>query len=126
MDRGPQPVGMQAVAAGVDGGDEQLPRERDRSLLEVVTEGEVAAHLEERGVARRLADLVDVEEAHTLLHADRALPRRWLLTEEVLLERRHARDREQRRRIVGDQRCRRHHSMAALFEATQPAATDLR
>ena len=52
---------------------------RDRLLLEVVAEGEVAVHLEERRVPRGLADLLDVEGAHALLHAGRPRPRRGLL-----------------------------------------------
>jgi hypothetical protein len=67
----------------------------DRTFLEVVAEGEVARHLEERVVAGGLADLVDVAGAHALLHAGRALVRRRLLTEEVRLELHHPRVDEQ-------------------------------
>ncbi|MDX6361473.1 MAG: alanyl-tRNA synthetase [Streptomyces sp.] len=100
----PETIGVDRVAAGLPRRGQQLPGERDHRLLEVVAEGEVAAHLEERRVARCLADLIDVEEPHTLLHARRAGPRRRLLAEEVRQERLHAGDGEQRRRVIGDQR----------------------
>jgi hypothetical protein len=61
-----QAVGIEAVDAG-----QELPRPGDRVGLEVVAEREVAEHLEERVVARRLADLVEVvllaAGAHALL-----------------------------------------------------------
>ena len=50
VDGRPDLVGIQAVTTlGLRGGD-QLPREGDGTFLEVVTEGEVAVHLEERPV----------------------------------------------------------------------------
>ena len=59
---------------------EQLPREGDRVGLEVVAEREVAEHLEERVVARRVADVVEVvvlaAGAHALLRGGRARVRR--------------------------------------------------
>src|SRR5262249_28230199 len=51
----------------------QLPGERDRALLEVVAEREVAVHLEERAVPAGLSYLVDVRRAVALLHAGRPL-----------------------------------------------------
>ena len=54
---------------------QQLPRVGDRVLLEVVAEGEVAQHLEERVVAERGADVVEVvvlaADAHALLRGRR-------------------------------------------------------
>ena len=82
---------------------EQLPREGDRSLLEVVTEGKVARHLEERCVAGRLADLLDVEGPHTLLDTSRARIGRRCLAEEVGLEGHHAGVDEEQRRVVEQQ-----------------------
>src|SRR5690606_14149561 len=78
-DRDPDLVRVEAVTTLGLGRRDEVPRVGDRAFLEVVAEREVAVHLEERAVARRLADLVDVEGAHTLLHARRALPRRGLL-----------------------------------------------
>ena len=55
---------------------EELPGERDRVLLEVVAEGEVAEHLEERVVARGDADVLEVvvlaADADALLARGRA------------------------------------------------------
>ena len=59
--------------SSTESGD-QLPGELDRALLEVVAEGEVAVHLEERAVPGGLADLLDVQGAHALLHAGGARP----------------------------------------------------
>ena len=39
---------------------DQVPGELDRALLEIVAEREVAEHLEEGVVARRVADIVEV------------------------------------------------------------------
>jgi hypothetical protein len=39
---------------------EQLPGELDRVLLEIVAEGEIAEHLEERVMPRGVADIVEV------------------------------------------------------------------
>src|SRR5581483_9143701 len=50
IDGRPQPGRVEAEAARLDAGGEQLPCERDRAFLEVVAEGEVPRHLEERVV----------------------------------------------------------------------------
>ena len=78
----------------------ELPRLLDGALLEVVAQGEVAEHLEERQVARGVADVLDVGRAEALLTGRQAVARRALLAEEVRLERVHARRREQDRRVV--------------------------
>ena len=105
--RDPEPVGVEAEHLGVE-----LPRPRDRLGLEVVAEAEVAEHLEEREVAVRAADVVEVvvlaAGAHALLHRDRPRVRRRLVADEVRLERHHARDGEQQRLVVRDQARRRH------------------
>src|SRR5262249_36796987 len=87
----------------------QLPRERDRALLEVVADREVAEHLEEREVPMRRADDVDVDRAKALLTARQARVRRLLLPEEVRLERVHPGGREQHAGIEqrGHERARR-------------------
>ena len=94
-DRDPDVVRVEAEAL-----QRQLPRELDRALLEVVADREVAEHLEERQVARRQADLVDVRRAEALLAARQPVVRRLLAALEVRLERVHARRGEQHRRIV--------------------------
>ena len=99
----PQLLGVEAVAALILRGGEQLPGVVDGLFLEVVAEGEVAEHLEEGAVAGGLADLVDVERAHALLVGGHALVGRGLLAEQVRDERHHAGDGEQRGRVRRDQ-----------------------
>ena len=98
----PQAVGVETQGLG-----DELPRVGNGLLFEVVAEAEVAQHLEERQVARRVADLVEVvvlaAGAHAFLHRDRPRPRRDLFAQEVGLERHHARDGEQQRRVVRDE-----------------------
>ena len=57
-----------------------LPRERDRFAFVVIAEREVAEHLEERAVAARPADVLDVAlgagDAQAALHRDGARRRR--------------------------------------------------
>ena len=121
----PEALGVQAEAAVLDRGRQQLPGHRDGRLLEVVAEGEVAAHLEEGAVADGLADLLDVRGADALLHRDDARARRGLLPQEVRDERDHAGHREQQRRIRRDERRRRHHAVPPGLEEGGPAAGDL-
>ncbi len=130
QDRRPQPVGLEAEAAVVDRLGDQVPAELDGAFLEVVAEGEVAAHLEERAVPGGLADVLDVGRAHALLHADRPWVRRGLLAEEVRLERHHAGVHEQQVRVVEEQRGRGHrpvrpHGLVVL-EVSHETAADLR
>ena len=74
------------------------------SLLEVVAKGEVAEHLEERVMAQRRADVVEVvvlaADAHALLRGGRARVGALLAAEEHVLELVHAGVREEQRRIV--------------------------
>ena len=122
---GVQPVPVQPVAAlGYRLGD-QVPGELDRAFLEVVAEGEVAAHLEERGVPRRLADVLDVGGADALLHARGAVEGRCLLAEEVGLERHHAGVDEQQVGVVGEGRCGGHHGVSGGLEVREESAADL-
>ena len=84
-------------------GDE-VPGELDRLGLEVVAEAEVAEHLEERVVARGVADVLEVvvlaARAHAALAARGALVAALVLAEEHVLELDHAGIREQQRRVV--------------------------
>ena len=99
VDRGPEPLRRQLVDLG-----EQLPGELDRVLLEVVAEAEVAQHLEERVVARGVADVLQVvvlaARAHAALRGRGARVGALLLAEEHVLELHHARIDEQQRRVV--------------------------
>src|SRR5581483_3694336 len=76
-------------------------RERDRTLLEVLPEREVAQHLEEREVIGVEPHLVDVGRAKALLRRRRQRRRRLLAAEEERHLRLHARGGEERRAVVG-------------------------
>ena len=110
--------------------ERELPGELDRALLEVVAEREVAEHLEEGGVPLGRAHVVEVvvlaARAHHLLRGRRAR-RRWLLAEEVVPERLHPGDREQRRGVVRrrDQRARRQPQVALRLEVGEKALAQL-
>lgn len=124
VDRDPELLGVEAVAAVLDGVGQRLPGELDGAFLEVVPEGEVAAHLEEGAVAGGLADLFDVRRTDALLHAGDARRGRLDLAEEVRLEGDHARGDQQQSRVVRDERRRRHGGVTALLEEAQPAAAN--
>ena len=121
----PDPVRVEAVAAGVLAAGDQVPGVLDGAGLEVVAEGEVAGHLEERVVPGGLADLVDVQGAHALL--DRGGPRvgRRRLAQEVRLELHHARVDEQQVGVVEDQRGAGHAGVPGAGEVVGEAADDL-
>ena len=135
------PDRVRLVVAGVDGRPEpafretesavglrpgqQLPRQRDGLLLEVVAEGEVAEHLEERGVPGGLADLFDVRRPHALLRADGARKGRHALAEEVRLEGNHPGVDQQQRGVLRDQAGRGDDGVPALREVVKETAGDL-
>ena len=73
IDGGPEPFGVEPVAALVDRVGQQRPGQLDGAALEVVAEREVARHLEEGVVPGGDADLVDVGRADALLDAGRAV-----------------------------------------------------
>ena len=124
VDRDPEPVGIEPEHVGVE-----LPRERDRLGLEVVAEAEVAEHLEEREVAVRAADVVEVvvlaAGPHALLHRRRPAVRRRLLADEVRLERHHAGDREQHGLVVRDHARGRDDGVAARREEVEKGRAKL-
>ncbi len=80
---------------------QELPGPVDRLALEVVAEAEIAQHLEERLVERRLADVLDVAGAHAFLAGRRALEAGIAQPHELALELVHAGGREEHRRVVG-------------------------
>ena len=73
----------------------------------------------------RLTDFFDVPGADALLDVGGTLVGRRLLAEQIRLERLHPGDDEQHRRVVGDQRGRRHDRVPVLFEISQEAARNL-
>ena len=88
---------------------------------------EVAEHLEEREMARRQADLVDVGRPEALLDGREELRRRLFEPEEVRLQGLHARRREQHGRVVGrgDERRRRAPEVALGLEEGEKALSQL-
>ena len=111
-----QPVRRDAEVAG-----QELPRPVDRLALEVVAEAPVAEHLEERVVARRPADLLEVVvlagDPQAALVVDGAGVVALLGAGQRVLELDHARVREQQRLVArGHEAGAGHDRMAALGE----------
>ncbi len=113
------------TALGLGLGD-QFPGHLDGALLEVVTEREVAEHLEEGAVAGGLADLLDVEGTHALLCRDGPAVGGLLVAHEVGLERHHAGVDEEQRRIVVEQRRAGDHFVIVAREMLQERVADVR
>ena len=125
VDRRPQQGGIDAVATVGNGVGQQRPRKADGFALEVVAEGEIARHLEERVVAGGDADFLDVRSPDALLDAGLAVRRRGLITEEVRLERDHTGVDEQQVGVVEDDRCARHLGVARVHEVIEESLPDL-
>ena len=120
-----QPLGRQAEFLG-----DQVPRQLDRALLEIVAEGEIAEHLEEGVVARGVADIVEVvvlaAGAHALLRGDGARKRRLRLAGEIVLELHHAGIGEHQGRVVArHERARRDALVPVLGEIVQERCADV-
>ncbi len=118
--RDPQPLCVEPEHLG-----QQFPGKRDGTRLEVVAEAEVPEHLEERAVALVVPDDVDVHGAKALLDRSRPIPRGGLVPQEVRLEGHHAGDREEDRRVVGDQAGRRHDHVTPLGIEAPEGGTQL-
>src|ERR1043165_1033080 len=104
--------------------DEQVPRVTDRVLLEVIAEGKIAEHLEERVMPRSFSDFIEVvvlaAGANALLRRCRAHVVALLAPEKSVFELIHARVSEQERRIVRGQKRRGAHAhVAVLLEIFQ-------
>ena len=109
---------------------QEVPGKEDRIALEVVAERPVAEHLEERVVARRSADLLEVVvlagDAQAALVVDRALVRARLGTDQDVLELDHPRVREQQRRVPRRHKAGAGHDRVTAFgEELDEAAADL-
>ncbi len=126
IDRDPEILLLEAVAAVGFGAGEQLPGVADRALFEVVAERPIAHHLEESAVTRRLADLFDVVRADALLHVGDPRVRRRHHPGEVGDERHHSGDREQQRGVVADEGGRGDDDVVVLLEEIEIALRDLR
>ena len=135
------PVAVGVVVGRVDGrrealaGDpevagQEVPGAVDRVALEVVAEAEVAEHLEERVVARRPADLLEVVvlagHPQAALVVDGPVVAPLLGAGQGVLELDHPRVREEERLVAARHEAgARHHRVAALGEELDEAATDL-
>ena len=125
IDRGPQFFRRQLVDPG-----QQLPGEADGVALEVIAEREIAEHLEERVVARRVPDVLQVvvlaARAQAALRSRGAPVGPCLPAEEHVLELHHSGIGEEQRRVVrrheragGDDR------VVALLEELQELRANL-
>ena len=117
-------------ARQAQGAGQELPGVLDRLALEVVAETEVAEHLEERVVARRVADVLEIvvlaAGAHAALRRRGALVAAFLVAEEHVLELHHAGVREQQRRVVaGHQRRARDDLVAVVTKKLQECLAQL-
>jgi hypothetical protein len=118
--RDPQAVELDAQALR-----HELEAPRARLGLEVVTEGEVAEHLEHREVPRGVAHILDVVGAEALLDGDGAMVGRVGLPQEVRDELVHAGVREQETGLGRrDQRRGRDAAMLSLLEERQEGLAD--
>ena len=109
---------------------QELPRPVDRLALEVVAEAPVAEHLEQRVVARRPADLLEVVvlagDAQAALVVDGPHVVALLDARQRVLELDHPRVREQQRLVAGGHEARaRDDRVAALGEELQEPGADL-
>ena len=122
----PEPVGVELQMLG-----DELPRQVDGAVLEVVAEREVPEHLEHRRVSRGEPDLVEVgvlpARAQALLDGREPRRGRLLRTGEVRLQRLHPGGDEQRGRILRrrDQRERREPQMVSLLEEGEKTLAEL-
>ncbi len=120
-----QPIGGDAQ---VDG--QELPGPLDRLALEVIAEAPVAEHLEERVVAWRAPDLLEVVvlagHAQAALDVDRARVGDLRGAGQHLLELDHARVREEERLVAGRHEAGAgHHRVSAFGEELDEAAAEL-
>src|SRR5581483_8699823 len=105
----------------LEGAGQKIPSEADALALEIVPEGEIAQHLEERVVPGRVADVFQIvvltPGTHDPLTRCRAHVVALFLADEDVLELHHARVREQQRRVIPrHERARWHDRVTALAE----------
>ncbi len=122
VDAHPDPLPVEAEALA-----EELGRVRDRAVLEVLPEREVAEHLEERQVVGVEPDLVDVGRPEHLLAGGRQRRGRRLTAQEVRHLGLHPRRRQEGRAVVcpRDERRRRAAQVALLLEEREESFAQL-
>ena len=84
VDRRIQAVGIESYHLG-----QKFPCPRNRFILEIIAEGEIAQHLKEGAVASVLADILNIAGTDALLACGHAVSRRNLLSGKIGLEGRH-------------------------------------
>ena len=95
---------------------QEFPSPGNGLALEIIAEREIAEHLEERLMARRTADVLDIARAHAALARRHARAGRLHLAREERLQRSHAgADQQQGRIVLRDQREARQTQMTFLF-----------
>ena len=109
---------------------QQAPCEFDRVVLEIVAERKVAQHFEERVVARRIADIVEIvvlaARAHAFLRRRRPVVGTLLDAGEDVLELHHPGVGEHERRVVArHERARRHDVMSVLGEELEEVRSNV-
>ena len=124
VDRHPELVLRQLVDVG-----QQIPGVWNRLLLEIIAERKISEHLEERVVARRIPDVLEIivlaARANAALRGGRPRIGAFVLAEERVLELHHARiDEQQRRVVVRHQRARSHDSVAIGLEILEETRAD--
>ena len=102
----------------------------DRIVLEIVAERKVAQHLEERVVARRIADIVEIvvlaARAHAFLRGRRPVVGPLLDAGEDVLELHHPGVGEHERRVVArHERARRHDVVPILGEELEKVRSNV-
>ena len=99
IDRHHQTRGIETVFFG-----DQVPGKFDRTFLEIITEGEIAQHLEERMMPRRIADIIEIimlaARAHTFLRCRSRRVRTLLDTGKNVFKLHHAGISEHQCRII--------------------------
>jgi len=120
VDGEPETIGVEREAFR-----DELVGKRYRRLLEVVTEREVAEHLEVGEVPCRRSDQIDVLRTDTFLTRHDPQIRWLLLTEQVRLERHHACNGQQERGVDRDQGCGGDDLMVLLSEELEECGADL-
>ena len=121
---------QQAILGDREIAGQQLPGMRDRLVLEIVAEAEIAQHLEERVVPRRIAHIVQVvvlaAGANAFLRAGGAVVVARLDPGEQVLELHHAGIGEHQRGVVArDQRAAVHDPVAVPFEIAKESRADV-
>jgi len=124
-DAEPEPLHFQAPDV-----DDEIPGEPDRVFLEVIAEGEVAEHLEERVMARGAADVFEVivlaAGAHALLRGRSAVVVARLAPEKDVLELIHPGVREEERRVARrHERRAGHAAVTVLLKVLEKLFADL-